>query len=325
MPRGLLPVTQPIPVTLVTGFLGAGKTTLVNHVLANTDRRIAIIENEFGDVGVDGALVDAPRDLVFELTEGCICCTVRDDLLEVFRALRERAADLDHVVVETSGLATPGPVMQVVDHPDLQGAFRLSGVVTVVDAGQVRIDLEEVEACRDQIAHADLLLINKADRVSPETLAELARDLQRRSPLARCLSVEKAAVPLEALFRLEADGSLATAEGRARDHHHHHEGDIGSVVAGVTGELDLARLDRWLGQLLRQPVPDLLRMKGVLAVPGHPDRFVFHAVRGALDLRPHSPWGGEARTSRIVFIGRGLDSASLQAGLEACQVQAPAP
>ncbi len=323
----MLPVTQPIPVTLVTGFLGAGKTTLVNHLLAHAGQRIAVIENEFGDVGVDGALVNAPRELVFELTEGCICCTVRDDLLAVFTALADRTAELDHVLVETSGLATPGPVMQVVDHPALQGAFRLAGVVTVVDAAQVLTDLAEVEACSDQIAHADLLLLNKADQVDAETLEDLAQQLQRRSPLARCLPVVNAEAPLEAVFGLQAEGSLAAAEARAHDHHHHHhqhEDDIGSVVAGVTGELDLARLDRWLGHLLRQPVPDLLRMKGVLAVPGHPDRFVFHAVRGGLDLRPHSPWGSDARTSRIVFIGRGLDSASLQAGLEACQAQTPA-
>lgn len=317
---------MPVPVTLVTGFLGAGKTTLVNHLLAHAGRRIAVIENEFGDVGVDGALVNAPRDLVFELTEGCICCTVRDDLLAVFTALAARTEELDHVLVETSGLATPGPVMQVVDHPDLQGAFRLAGVVTVVDAGQVLVDLDEVAACGDQIAHADLLLLNKADQVAPETLDDLARQLQRRSPLARCLPVVNAAAPLDAVFGLEAEGSLAAAEAATHDHHHQHqhEDDIGSVVAGVTGELDLDRLDRWLGRLLRQPVPDLLRMKGVLAVPGHPDRFVFHAVRGGLDLRPHTPWGADPRSSRIVFIGRGLDPVSLQKGLEACQAPDPA-
>lgn len=316
-----------VPVTLVTGFLGAGKTTLVNHLLGQAGTlRVAVVENEFGDVGVDGALLNAPSGLVFELTEGCVCCTVRDDLVDVFRGLADRLDELDHVVVETSGLATPGPVMLVFDQADLRGAFHLDGVITVVDATQVLRDLGDVAACADQITNADLLVLNKADLANEDDLAAVEERVRSLNPLARRVRAEGAAVSLEQAFGLggsEHLEALVRAQGHGHHHHtHQHEEDITSVVADVAGDLDAQALDLWLGRLMRSPDLDLLRMKGVLALPGHPARFVFHAVRGALDLRPHTPWGEEPRRSRIVFIGRGLDAHGLQQGLEAVRLGA---
>ena len=315
------------PVTLVTGFLGAGKTTLLNHVLATVpNRRFAVIENEFGNDGLDGSLVGLSREAVFELNDGCVCCTVRQDLIDVFEGLLERPDDFDHIIIETTGLAEPGPVLRIFDLPSIRSGFRLDGVVTVVDAAHIEQSLDEVEACEEQITYADTLILNKVDLLTDEQHDAVARRLAKLNPLATVVNAQHARVDAEALLTM-GGRSASTVDAvphhdHNHDHHHHddheHDDEIGAIAVSTHSEVDLATLDLWLGVLARGTEPSLLRMKGILAVPDDPRRFVFNGVRTVVDVRPDRPWGDDERCTRIVFIGRGLDASSLQSGLDRC-------
>lgn len=319
----------PVPVTLVTGFLGAGKTTLLNHVLDSADeRRFAVIENEFGDLGIDSDLVGASAEAVFALNEGCVCCTVRDDLVELFDRLAAQVADFDHVIIETSGLADPGPVMKVFELARIRAAFRLDGVVTVVDAHHVESDLRDTETCAEQITYADLLVLNKADRLGESRLRSLEARLAALNPLARLVRTVQARVPVRDVLQLggrDFKANVVHEQTRPDGHSHHHDETIASVGVEAGGDMNVDLLDRWLGSLVRRHDLELLRMKGVLAVPGQSRRFVFHGVRAVVDVVPGPPWGEETRRNRAVFIGRGLDPSMLESGFLACVQETDPP
>jgi G3E family GTPase len=316
---------QTIPTTVLTGFLGAGKTTLLNHILATPGAgRIAVIVNEFGEAGVDGQLTLPTAETVIEINNGCICCKVRGDLITALGELLASGHSFDRVVIETSGLADPAPVIQsfVLDEV-LRGRFALDAIVTVADARHLPMQLEHDEA-REQIAFADVVLLNKIDLEPASTLTAVEAEIRRLNPLARIHRTHDCEVALGEVLDIGAfdlKNLLALDPALLDEHAHEHDDDIGCVAIRTTGAMDDAKINRWLAELVAATGRDLLRMKGILHIAGQNRRFVFHGVHMTMDGRPGRPWKPiDARLNELVFIGRNLDEAALREGFEACRV-----
>jgi G3E family GTPase len=437
-------------VTVLTGFLGSGKTTLLNRILTERHgQKIAVIENEYGEVGIDNDLVIDADEEIFEMNNGCICCTVRGDLIRILGSLMRRKDRFDHILIETTGLADPGPVIQTFFVDDeIQELLALDGVVTLVDAGHLALHLDDAPEAQEQIAFADVIVLNKIDLVGPPELEALERRIRTLNGAARVHRVQHAAVPIEEvvgvggfdlargmeikpelltpsypfewlgvyelaagwhslvfgaapdpsvdvlLMRLpeasdtavdavlrdatiafsgdarplgasnpllagrfgfanldprgaslpveieapgafalftehgaeELDLALLDPEGRAvaaavdRQIAPDHEHDETVTSVGITepGDLHPERFNKWLGQLLREKGQDIFRMKGVLSIAGVAERFVFQGVHMLFDGRPDRPWGDEARSNKLIFIGRHLDRTELEQGFRAC-------
>lgn len=322
-----------IPVTVVTGYLGAGKTTLVNNILGQlAGRRFAIIVNEFGDIGIDGDLIETGEEELIELSSGCICCVVRGDLIRTLRQLLGAKRDLDGILIETTGLANPSPVIQTMVIDQVIGAqCRLDSVTTVVDAAHILQQLAESKDAADQIAFADHVILNKMDAATAPP-AELETQIRALNPFARITQASRAEISADAVlgrrsFDLDriADQLIsALPEDDSHDHDHTKEGHIEaggiSSVSLTTAEpIDPGRLDEWLQELLSREGYDILRTKGILAVPGEDRKLVVQAVNMMLEGGYAGSWAGEERLSHLVFIGRNLDETSLKAGFETCR------
>ncbi|ODN69151.1 CobW family GTP-binding protein [Methylobrevis pamukkalensis] len=312
-----------IRTTVLTGFLGAGKTTLLNTLLTRSaGEKIAVIVNEFGEVGIDGQLVVETEDAVIELNNGCLCCTVRGDLIAAIRSLVASGRPIDRIIVETSGLADPAPVIQsfILDEV-MAKAIQLDAIVTVVDVRNLDLHLEQDEA-REQIAFADVLLLNKTDLEPADRVAEVETRVRALNPLARILRTRDCAVsPFEILDigAFDLATILAIEPTILEDHDHEHDSTISSVALRLDTPLDPVAFNRWINTLAIDRGRDLFRCKGVLDMAGEARRFVFHGVHMTLEGRPGKPWKpGEARVSDIVFIGRNLDGDDLRRGFEAC-------
>ena len=316
---------QKIPVTVLTGYLGAGKTTLLNRILTEQHgRRYAVIVNEFGEVGIDNDLVVGADEEVFEMNNGCICCTVRGDLIRIMDGLMKRKGRFDAIIVETTGLADPAPVAQTffVDQ-DVSDNARLDAVVTVADAKWLSERLADAPEAKNQIAFADVILLNKVDLVSAEELAEVEARIRAINPYAklhrttRCAVdiaevLERNAFDLERIIEIEPDFLEP-------GHHHHHADDVRSIAITHEGELSPEKFMPWLSDLTQVEGPNILRCKGIVAFPGEPKRFVFQGVHMMLDGDVQGDWKpGEPRRSRVVFIGRDLDEAKIREGFSAC-------
>jgi G3E family GTPase len=321
---------QPIPTTVLTGFLGAGKTTLLNRILAEPGAgRVAVIVNEFGDVGIDGQLTTPTAETIIEINNGCICCKVRGDLVVALGELLASGRAFDRVVIETSGLADPAPVIQsfVLDEV-LRARFALDAIVTVVDVRHLPIQLVHDEA-REQIAFADVVLLNKVDLEPPSQVDAVETEIRRLNPLARIHRTRDSALSLDQVLDVRAFDlkNLLTLDPELlEDHAHEHASDIGSVAIRVPGSLDDVKVNRWLNALVADKGRDLLRLKGVLNMAGQNRRFVFHGVHMTVDGRPGRPWNpADERLNEIVFIGRNLDAAALRAGFDDCRVGELAP
>ncbi|MEI4270157.1 GTP-binding protein [Klenkia sp. LSe6-5] len=329
------PTADKVPVTVLTGFLGSGKTTLLNRILTEQHgQRIAVIENEFGEVGIDDALVIDAEEEVFEMNNGCICCTVRGDLIRILGTLMRRKDRFDRILIETTGLADPAPVAQTFFMDDeIGGQLRLDGIVTLVDAAHLvqhlddeRPDGVENEAV-EQIAFADRIVLNKTDLVDAGELAEVRARISGINRLADVLEAVQADVDLSAVLdvggfdlarALDLDPAFLT------ESEHQHDQTVTSVGVELDGELDIDRLNAWLGRLLSTKGVDIFRSKGILAVRGMPERYVFQGVHMLLDGTQGAPWGDAPRSNRAVFIGRDLDRAELTDGLRACLAE-PVP
>jgi G3E family GTPase len=322
-PQTEAPMVELIPVTVLTGFLGAGKTTLLNRILTQQHgRRLAVIINEFGEIGIDHQLVVATEDEIVEMNNGCICCTVRGDLIQAIDRILEREDAVDHIVIETTGLADPAPIIQSFFLDDqLRRTVRLDAIVTVVDTRHILLHWEGEEA-REQIAFADVLLLNKIDLASEPELEQLTQRIRRLNPLARIVRTQGCELPIEQVLGLRAfdlSRALGVDPLLLDDVAHEHDASVGSVCLRREGVIDDSRLSRWLMRLGQERGSDLYRIKGILNVNDERRRFVVHGVHMLLDGRPGLPWKpNETRTNQLVFIGKSLDRGALQRSFDAC-------
>lgn len=333
-PGGSSEVSQDkkIPVTILTGFLGAGKTTLLNKILTEKHgKRIAVIENEFGEVGIDHALVLKSEEEIFEMNNGCICCTVRGDLIRILGKLIPKKSKFDYVIIETTGMAHPTPVAQTffLDE-EIQRHYELDGIVTLVDAKHVGLHLGESSECQEQIGFADVLLLNKSDLVEAQEIEKLKTELSSRNPSAEIFVVKNGEIPFQNILDRQAFNLDRVLEmkpkflDKPKDHHHHHDHThqkgVSSVGLEVEGEIHPERFRQWISELLRDFGDDIFRSKGILNFSTEQKRYVFQGVHSLIDGRFDREWGTDPRKNLIVFIGKNLDRERLTKGFMNCLV-----
>jgi G3E family GTPase len=315
-----------IPVTIVTGFLGAGKTTLLNHILRQPHGlRLAVIENEFGAEGIDNELLlSGGGEQIVEMNNGCICCTVRGDLVRILSDLHERRDAFDRVVIETTGLADPAPVAQTffIDE-EIRQRYRLDGVLTVVDALHGGAALDQHPEAQEQVGFADRVLLSKLDLVTDGAdVHRLQSRLARLNARAPVLPMDFGRVPLDQVLDIDGfalDDILAIEPDFLIDVTHEHDDAIGSRVVRSDRPYDGAKLQAFFRGLLAQHGPDLLRYKGIVALDGLDSRLVLQGVHMLMSSDAGRAWSAnESRTSKLVFIGRDLAVMDLETGLAAC-------
>ncbi|HEV2554303.1 MAG TPA: GTP-binding protein [Bosea sp. (in: a-proteobacteria)] len=318
-------MSEKIPVTVLTGYLGAGKTTLLNRILTEDHgKKFAVIVNEFGEAGIDGDLVVGADEEVFEMNNGCICCTVRGDLIRILDGLMKRKGKFDAIIVETTGLADPAPVAQTffVDQ-DVGDATKLDAVITVTDAKWLKDRLKDAPEAKNQIAFADVIVLNKTDLVTAEELASVEAAIRAINPYAKLHRTERCALPIDQLLDRNAfdlDRILdIEPDFLESGHHHHHSDEVRSMSFTIPGDVDPEKFMPWINDVSQAQGPNILRSKGILAFKGEPRRFVFQGVHMILDGDLQRDWkAGETRSSRLVIIGRDLNENELRQGFEAC-------
>jgi G3E family GTPase len=337
-----------IPVTVLTGYLGAGKTTLLNRILSEPHgKKYAVIVNEFGEIGIDNDLVVGAEEEVFEMNNGCICCTVRGDLVRILDGLMRRKGKFDAIIVETTGLADPAPVAQTFFIDENVGRkTKLDAVVTVADAKWLNDRLKDAPEAKNQIAFADVILINKTDLVSADELGEVEARIRGINPYATVHKTERAKISLDQILDrnafdldriLDIEPDFLAGDGHDHDHdhghgkheheHHHghgglkhyHDEDMQSVSLKSEKPLDPDKFFPWVQNLVQTEGPNILRCKGILSFKNDDQRFVFQGVHMILDGDHQRPWEkDEQRLSRIVFIGRNLPEETIRKGFESC-------
>ncbi|HVG51884.1 MAG TPA: GTP-binding protein [Xanthobacteraceae bacterium] len=341
-------MSEKIPVTLLTGYLGAGKTTLLNRILSEPHgKKYAVIVNEFGEIGIDNDLVVGADEEVFEMNNGCICCTVRGDLIRIIDGLMKRKGKFDAIIVETTGLADPAPVAQTFFVDENVGKqTKLDAVVTVADAKWLKDRLKDAPEAKNQIAFADVILLNKTDLVDEAGLKEIEARIRGINPYAKLHRTQRSQIALDEVLGqnafdldriLDIEPQFLEAEddhdhhdhnhGDGHDHHHHdhgglkhyHDEEMQSLSFRTDKPLSPDKFFPWMQQLVAEDGPSILRCKGILSFKDDPERFVLQGVHMILDGDHQREWkDGEKRESRLVFIGRELPEEKIRAGFESC-------
>lgn len=318
-----------IPVTILTGYLGAGKTTLLNRILTEKhNQKIAIIVNEYGEVGIDNQLVVNSDEEILEMNNGCICCTVRGDLIRILKTLmfsmEQGKVHFDRVLIETTGLADPAPVAQTFFMDELLAeAFEVDSIITVVDCKHVTKHLDDHDEAQEQIAFADVVILNKTDIVSEENLKELEARITNINPAAKRLHAQNCNVELKDILGIhtfDVNHKLEVDPHFLEDHHHHdHDDKVSSIAFRENRPLDLDKVERWISQLIQEKGEDLLRYKGILHVKGIQERIVFQGLHMLFSGRADRRWREqEDRVSELVFIGKDLNKKELEQQFTNC-------
>ncbi len=315
-----------IPVTVLTGYLGAGKTTLLNRILSeNHGRKFAVIVNEFGELGIDAGLVVDAQEEIYEMNNGCVCCNVRGDLIRIVGGLIKRRGQFDGILVETTGLAEPAPVIQTFYMDDeTRERTQLDAIVTVVDARHFAEQSQKTKEAIRQVVYANVVLVNKVDLVDKDALDVCMEKIRSINPGAEIIPTNRCDAPIDRILNKNAfditkmmanDPFFLMPDG----HVHDHNGEIKSISLSIPGTVNLDAFQEFIGKLLEEQGQDILRSKGILELAGTDLRFVFQGVHMLAEMSYGTPWKeGEPRGSRVVFIGRGLDKDALNAAFSAC-------
>jgi G3E family GTPase len=321
LPARIMTTTKPVPVSILTGFLGAGKTTLLNYILKQQHGyKFAVIVNEVGKIGIDGMLVENQKDEVVQMNNGCLCCTVRKDLVKGVQNLIKKGG-FDYLLIETTGIADPGPVAQTfLNIPQLQQFVRLDSIITVVDSEQIEKQMKETETAREQVAMADFLLLNKTDLVEEAKLAALETKVRELNPHATLFRTNQSQVNLKELLDMHAfdlDRKLAVDPeflNELQTRHHH---DINSFAFEFEKPFNIEALELFVQELSEKE--KIYRSKGFLWISGNPRRAIFHGVNNRFTLMWDRLWEkDEKRQSQLVFIGKNLSEARVRKELEKC-------
>jgi G3E family GTPase len=317
-----------VPVTILTGFLGSGKTTLLNRILKEDHgNRIAVIENEFGEVGVDSDILEKSEEQIVEMNNGCICCTVRGDLIRILGTLKEKrdAGDLkfDRVVIETTGMADPGPVAQTFfTDEEIGNYYLLDSIITLVDAKHAPQQLDEFHEAQEQVGFADRILLSKTDVADEQQTEALIKRIRKMNPRAPIKKVHFGNAPLDEVLDIRGfnlNAILALEPDFLTDTHHEHHDEVESFVFRSKKPFDGQKLEAFLSGMIQVHGPELLRYKGVLWMKGNPRRVVFQGVHMMMGGDMGKPWAkNEAKHSILVFIGKKLPKDIFIAGLEEC-------